>query len=74
MPARNTPEPFYPNLEAEIARRGIKKKDIAEKLNLTTKTFSNKLIGKTDFWVKEVRCIQSMLPGTTFEQLYEHKS
>ena len=74
MSVRNTPEPFYPNLEAEIARRGIKKKDMADKLNLTPKTFSNKLIGKTDFCVREVRCIQSMLPGTTFEQLFEHKS
>ena len=74
MPARNTPEPFYPNLEAEIARRGIKKKDMADKLNLTPKTFGNKLMGKADFWVSEVRCIQSMLPGTTFEQLFEHRS
>lgn len=73
MPARNTPKPFYPNLEAEIARRGIKKKDMADKLNLTPKTLSNKLIGKTDFGVKEARCIQSMLPGTTFEQLFEHE-
>lgn len=74
MSARNTPEPFYPNLEAEIARRGIKKKDMADKLNLTQKTFSNKLIGKTDFWLKEMFCILSMLPGTTAEQLFEHKS
>lgn len=73
MPARNTTEPFYPNLEAEIARRGIKKKDMADKLNLTPKSLSNKLVGKTDFGVKEVRCIQSMLPGTTFEQLFEHE-
>lgn len=74
MPARNMSEPFYPNLEAEIARRGIKKKDMADKLNLTPETFGNKLRGKTDFWIKEARCIQSMLPGTTFEQLFEHKS
>lgn len=65
---------FYPNLETEIARRGIKKKDMADKLNLTPKTFSNKLIGKTDFGVKEMFSILSMLPDTTAEQLFEHKS
>lgn len=74
MPARNTPEPFYLNLEAEIARIGIKKKDMADKLNLTQKTLSNKLIGKTDFGLKEMFCTLSMLPGTTAEQLFEYKS
>ena len=44
----------YPNLEAEIARRGIKKKDIAEELGISYKAFSNKRLGNSPFTYDEV--------------------
>ncbi len=65
--------PFYPNLEAEIAKRGIKKKDLACKLNLTPKALSNKLIGKTDFWLSEVMVIHSIFPDIEPVKLFEHQ-
>lgn len=42
-------EPVYPNLRAEIAKRGIKIKAIAACLRISEKALSNKINGKTDF-------------------------
>lgn len=54
----NTKEPVeaknFPILEAAIFDRGIKKKVIAEKLNISAKALSNKLSGKSTFTWDEV--------------------
>lgn len=49
---------FYPILTGEIAKRGIKKKAIAESLGICDKSLSNKMSGRVPFtWpeVKEIR-------------------
>ncbi len=50
---------YYPNLEREIAGRGIKKKAIAESINICNKSLNNKLSGRVPFTWPEVTEIKS---------------
>lgn len=66
-------QPYYPNLEGEIAKRGILKKDIAETLELTSKGLTCKLTGKVDFWYQEACVIQSkFFPDVPKDTLFKH--
>ncbi|MDD6488487.1 MAG: XRE family transcriptional regulator [Clostridia bacterium] len=65
-------KPFFPILEAEIAKRGIKKKDIAERLEITQKSLSNKCMGKTKFLLDEAIIIHSMFPDLSIDELFSH--
>lgn len=56
---------LYPELAAEIARRGIKKKDIAADIGISERAFYSKLCGKTDFTWQEIKKIS----GTFFPEL-----
>ena len=67
-------KPYYPNLEAEISKNGFKKKDIADKLNISPRAFAEKMTGRVDFWWKEVGIIQSLFPNVPAEELFEHTS
>lgn len=49
---------FYPNLEKEIAVRGIKKKVIAESIGVCYKSLNNKLSGRVPFTWPEVSVIR----------------
>lgn len=66
-------KPYYPNLEAEISKNGIKKKDIAKRLNITARAFSDKMTGRVDFWWKEVQAIKALFPNVPYEKLFEHE-
>lgn len=48
----------YPTLRAEMARVGVKTKDITELLGVSRKTTTNKLSGKSDFTSKEMRKVR----------------
>ena len=48
----------FPNLAAEIARRGIKKVTIAEKLGISPRSLYSKLAGETSFTWEEVCAIR----------------
>lgn len=39
---------MFPNLNAELARKGIKTKDLAVRINISEKTANNKLSGRTE--------------------------
>ena len=65
-------KPYYPNLEAEISKNGMKKKDIANMLNITPRAFAEKMTGRVDFWLKEVGIIQALFPDIPAEKLFEH--
>lgn len=67
-------KPYYPNLEAEISKNGIKKKDIAKALRISPRAFSLKMNGQVDFWWKEVGIIHSFFPNIPAEELFEHTS
>ena len=64
--------PYYPTLEAEIAKCGISKKNIAKELGITSRAFSNKVKGNADFWLQEVITIHSMFPNVSIEELFSH--
>ena len=51
--------PYFPNLAGEIARRGIKKKAIADALNICNRSLNNKLSGRVPFTWDEVTLIRS---------------
>ena len=61
----------YTELAAEIARRGIKKKDIAANIAISERSFSNKMHGKTDFTWQEIRMIsETFFPGIDKDDLF----
>lgn len=49
----------YPALEGKIAERGIKKTAIAGRLDITDRSFYNKMTGVSAFTWEEVVAIQS---------------
>lgn len=61
---------MYANLNAELARNGIKIKDLAEALNISGKTMSNKLAGRTEFTLSEILVIIKMIPGASLDYLF----
>lgn len=65
-----TKSPYFPNLEAEISKKGVKKNELAEKLNVSNTTLSNKLAGKYDFNLSEIFVIHSIFPNITIEELF----
>lgn len=66
-------EPYYPNLETEFSRKGIKKKQIAEQLGISERAFSSKMTGKNDFWLSEAFAIYSLFSDISFTDLFAHK-
>lgn len=63
---------MYHNLEAEIARNEIKRKDIAEALEITEKTLYNKIHGESEFSISECLTIKDMFfPEQELEQLFK---
>lgn len=61
---------YFPMLESEIAKHGIRKKDIAEMLEIGQKTFCNKLKGKTEFNLTEIFKIVALFPDVPFPELF----
>lgn len=49
---------YYPNLAGEIAKRGIKKKRIAESIGVCDKSLNNKMSGRSPFTWAEVKMIR----------------
>lgn len=68
-----TNKPYYPNLEAEISKMGVKKQDIALALCITPRTLSKKITGEIDFWWREVLIIHEFFPDVPIITLFEHK-
>lgn len=66
-------KPYYPILESEISKSGVKKKDIAKKLGLSQRAFSCKMTGKVDFWWREVLAIHSFFPEVPPMELFKHE-
>lgn len=66
---------MYPNLDAELARRGIKRVDIARDLfNGRTATVSDKLNGKYPLLIEEAVKIKELyLPDLELGYLFEKR-
>lgn len=65
-------KPYFPVLEAELSRRGIKKKEIAKTLGISDKSMSNKLTGKNELTLSEILCIQQFIPDVPMSELFSH--
>lgn len=52
---------MYPNLKAEMARKGITAKQLAEMIGVTQSTFSLKMRGEYDFTFAEAVKIKDIL-------------
>ena len=62
---------YYPVLAGEIAKRGIKKKDIAERIGVCIKSLSNKLSGISPITWPEVLLIRDQFfPDMAPEELF----
>ena len=63
---------MFPNLKAEMARKGIKPTDIAKLLKVTYDTAINKLSGKTEFTRAEIFKIRKeFFPDLALEYLFK---
>lgn len=62
----------FPTLVGEIAKRGIKRKTIAESIGICDKSLKNKLSGKSPFTWPEVQMIRNQFfPGMTTDDLFQ---
>lgn len=67
--------PYFPTLSGEIARRGIKKKAIAEALDICNRSLNNKLNGRVPFTWDEVKRMRSQFfPDMTPDELFRTDS
>lgn len=56
---------IYPNLEAELARANINKKDLAAVVGVSKNTLYSRLNGKTDLTLSEARIIRAHIEKKT---------
>ncbi len=62
---------YYPILEREIAGRGVKKKAIAESIQVCNKTLNNKLSGRVPFtWPEVSRIRKQFFPDIAPDVLF----
>lgn len=52
---------YYPNLEAELKRKNIRRVDLAKAMNLAISTMSDKLTGKSDISLSLAKKIKEFL-------------
>lgn len=65
-------KPYFPILEAEIAKHGLSDAEISTRLGITERAFRNKLSGKSDFWWNEVLTLHSIFPDIEPVKLFSH--
>jgi len=66
---------LYHNLKAEMARQGIKVKDIAELLEVRRATVSDKINGKYRFYCDEAIKIKKVFfPHLSIDYLFQSKN
>lgn len=62
----------YPTLVSEIAKRGIKKKVIAESINVCDRSLNNKMQGKAPFtWPEVYEIRHRFFPDVAYDDLFE---
>lgn len=65
---------MYPNLEAEIARKGFTNADLSQICGIAEKSFSNKRTGKTEFVLSEMKALKNKcFPNCSLEYLFEER-
>lgn len=61
---------MFNNLNAELARHGLKAGDIAKLLGVAPKTAANKLAGRTEFTLSEIKKIANLFPDLSITYLF----
>lgn len=62
---------YYPTLSAEMARRGITKKELSESIGICCRSLNNKLTGRVPFTWPEVCSInERFFPGMSKDDLF----
>lgn len=51
---------MFANLKLEMIKRGLSARKVAQKLEITEKTFSNKINGKTEFTLSEINALMRL--------------
>lgn len=65
---------MYYKLLNEIAKKGITRKSLANRIGVTEKTLFNKLNGRSDFTFTELKKIRNIVaPEYNLEKLFEIK-
>lgn len=63
---------MYPNLDAEMARKKVRKTDISKLLNVRYATILDKLNGNSRFYYDEAKKIKdNLFPESEIEYLFE---
>ena len=66
---------MFPNLAAELKRKGITYKAVAGLLHCTEKTFQNKMSGASEFTLSDVLLInENLLPEFELRYLFKKVS
>lgn len=66
---------MYPNVEAEIARNGITKYNLAKKIGVTPSTLCLKLSGKSNILLSEAMKIKALLKtDIPIEELFQEEA
>lgn len=69
----NRGEKMFDNLNAEIGRKRLKKKDIAAVLGISTSALHLKMVGKKRFYLDEACKIAKLLNNTSIEYLFQNE-
>lgn len=65
---------MYRNLEAEMVKVGLSKRELAEMINMPYSTLADKLSGRTGLWLEEAILIRkTAFPNFSTEYLFEVK-
>lgn len=62
--------PAFMELEKTILENQVRKRDIADGINITPEALSRKLTGKVDFTLKEIKYLHKLFPDIPVEKLF----
>ena len=72
MTTKKNIAPYYPALEAAIAEKGIKKKEIAECLGIDSQQLSKKINGEREFKISQALKIHNaFFPDINMAELFK---
>lgn len=61
------------NLVAELKRHKYSQKGLAEYIGISENSMNNKMNGRTQFTLREIKAIQKVFDRCTLEYLFEEK-
>lgn len=62
---------MFKNLKAEMARKSLTLKELAERTGIGYESMKNKMSGATEFKASEMRAIKTEFQGCTLDYLFD---